>query len=861
MSYTGTMTKKVARLFEQFAPERYTLELDIDDQNLTFNGKVTVLGKTKGRPRQRITLHQKDLTVVSAEIVHIDKKGNRKKLTVDRINTHNSYDEVRLHTAEQIFPGKAEVTLEFKGNISDAMHGIYPCYFNHDGQEKKLIATQFESHHAREAFPCIDEPEAKAVFDLTLKTNDSQPIVLGNQPVKSATKEGSKTVTTFESSPIMSSYLLAFVTGEMHYKKAKTKSGVDIKTWATVNHPLDTLGYALDVSVKCVEFFEDYFGVAYPLPKLDHVALPDFSVGAMENWGLITYRERLLIEYPGVTGQSTREHIALVIAHETSHQWFGNLVTMKWWDDLWLNESFANMMEYEAIDAVFPEWDIWETFISAEGLSAIRRDAIKGVQSVKTDVNHPDEIHTLFDPSIVYAKGGRLLYMLKNYVGEKAFRQGLSDYFKTHAYGNTTGDDLWQAISAASGKDIGNFMNKWLLRPGFPIVSLSESDDKKLHISQKAFSYDPAHDSKNIWPTPLFAADNSLPKLLETKELIVDKPASLLINQGNIGHYIVNYASEAVLNEIINLLKSNELSSNDSLGLINSQAMLAKAGISSYTRVLDIADGLQHETNESVWDVTSLIIAELNRFIELDETLEKPIKLFVDKLTQIQVERLGWQEQPDESTRDRKLRGIILSLSSFSENKQTKAQAVKLFESFKNDSAAIPAELRSIVFGSVIRFKHKDAFPYLLDLHHKTDNGDLKADIASGLCNTIDRSEVEIIFETIVDKKLVKPQDADRWIYSLVRGRRTKDQAWQWIQNNWSWVVDTYGSDKTFDYMPRVIASTVNTPTMFTSYKAHFTPLKDASLVRNTEIGIDEITTRLQWLDRDLPNIQHYFKS
>ena len=313
------------------------------------------------------------------------------------------------------------------------MHGLYPCYFTHDGVKKQLFATQFESHHAREVFPCVDEPAAKAEYDLTLVTQTGIT-VLGNMPVKSEEENGDSRTTTFEKTPRMSSYLLAFVIGELHKKTARTKSGVEVNVWATPAQNENTLDFALDIATRSIDFYDEYFGVKYPLPKSDHVALPDFSSGAMENWGLITYRESCLLADPELTPESSRRFIATVIAHELSHQWFGNLVTMNWWNDLWLNESFANMMEYVAIDALHPEWRMWEDFATNEVTAALRRDSLDGVQSVQADVNHPDEISTLFDPAIVYAKGGRLLVMVRKLIGEEAFRAGLKSYFEKFAY-------------------------------------------------------------------------------------------------------------------------------------------------------------------------------------------------------------------------------------------------------------------------------------------------------------------------------------------------------------------------------------------------------------------------------------------
>jgi len=336
------------------------------------------------------------------------------------------------------------------------------------------------------------------------------------------------------------------VYGEIHNKSTKTAHGTDVNVWATAAQPADSLDYALDVARRSVEFFEDYFGVPYPLPKLDHVACPDFSAGAMENWGLITYRERILLAYPGKTAQSTLEQIALVIAHETSHQWFGNLVTMRWWDNLWLNESFANMMEYQAVDAMFPEWHIWDTFVAMEGLSSMRRDAVYGVQAVQTQVHHPDEISTLFDPSIVYAKGGRLLYMLKNYVGEEAFRKGLKKYFETNAYDNTTGDDLWAALSTASGKDVAAFMNPWITRSGFPIVSV-EQHGRDVTLTQEQFMDDPAKANKErVWPVPTFTTASGAPESFakSTAKFQTSGGKTITLNAGGKGQYLVRYVTD-----------------------------------------------------------------------------------------------------------------------------------------------------------------------------------------------------------------------------------------------------------------------------------------------------------------------------
>ena len=863
------MGKSVTRLYGQFQPAHYELTLTLDKKKMAFTGTVVIHGKKVGRPSQRITLHGKDLKITSATAVKHDKKGDQ-AVEISRINLQSSYDEIRLHAAGMLYPGDYTVTLEFAGDITRGMTGIYPCFFEHDGQEKSLLMTQFESHYARLAFPCIDEPEAKAVYSLTLITEPGVTVLANTPMVKQATvasdgPKSSKTqklVTTFEPTPKMSSYLLAFVVGELQSKSTKTKRGTEVNVWATAAQPTNSLDFPLDIAKQSIEYFEDYFDVPYPLPKADHVACPDFSAGAMENWGLITYRERALLVYPGETAQSIQEYIASVIAHETSHQWFGNLVTMKWWDDLWLNESFANMMEYQAVDAMHPEWHMWDSFVAQEGLGALRRDATPGVQAVKTTVHHPDEINTLFDPSIVYAKGGRLLYMLKNYIGDDAFRKGLSSYFKKHAYGNTTGDDLWAALSEASGQDIGAFMNPWLAQSGFPVLSVVQ-DGTEVTLTQEHFLDNPAKaDPNRRWPVPLFASEPNLPNSLEGKDTNLQLPDSkcLLLNTDARGHYIVRYTSEAQKKYIASRIAAQDVSEADRLMLLNGGSMLARAGYEPYSDILSLLKAYKDEASEPVWDMLGLILAESRRFIDLDESLEPKIKTLIRQLIGKQSKRLGWEEKPGEPTADQKLRATILGLGSYAEEPAVVSRALELFEAYKTKPNAVPPELRGIVFAVPVKQQIPGAFDYLLKLHDKTQNSDLKSDICGALTATRTTKEAEVLLDRLKNAKLVKPQDADRWLVYLIRNRYVKQTAWDWMVENWKWLEETYKHDKSYDMLPRYAASACNTDEWATRYAEFFTPKADQIVLkRNIEMGLEEIAARVTWLARDLAGVQTFF--
>jgi len=875
------MSKSVARLVRQFTPEHYDISITLDEDAMRFHGSVKIAGKKVGRPSQRLTFHANGLTITEARVVRHDKKGEQVH-TVARINLQKSFHEVRLHTEAMLYPGEYTVEMSFEAPITRGMTGIYPCFFDDNGVEKKLIATQFESHHAREAFPCIDEPEAKATFDLTLIAREGVE-VLSNTPiadqrrvksqesrvkteVMSLHDDSQKTSleTRFQTTPRMSTYLLAFVTGELQKKTGKTKSGVEVNTWATIAQPVSSLGYALDVAIKSIEYFEDYFGVPYPLPKADHVALPDFSSGAMENWGLITYRERLLLAYENDTAQSTREQIALVVAHETSHQWFGNLVTMQWWNDLWLNESFANMMEYACVDSMYPEWNVWSMFIGSEGLSAFRRDATYGVQAVRTDVNHPDEISSLFDPSIVYAKGGRLLYMLKNYVGDEAFRKGLSSYFTAHAYGNTTGDDLWGALSVASGKDISAFMTPWLTRSGFPIVTASQ-EGTKLTIEQMQFLDDPSKaDTERLWPVPLFASSIQEPSVLATRtaDIKLTSAEPVFLNQGSAGHYLVRYTSPKTLSTLRENIHSQTTPEADRLMTLNAASMFARAGYGNFGEALDLLSAYTTELSEPVWDMMALISAEARRFVDYDDTLEPLLKKFCDKLVAAQVKRLGWDEKPGESSADQKLRGLVLGIGLYAENDELVREAKAKFARAKDGKTKLPAELRSLIMTIPVKYDDDDAFYYLLNLHDTTNNSDIKSDVADALTGTKNPERAAELLTRLKDAKLVKPQDADRWLVYLLRNRYTRATAWQWMVDNWGWLEETYKHDKSYDYLPRYAASCVNVPEYAEKFHALFDSKVDQPLLkRNIELGSEEIATRLAWLQRDLATVQKFFKS
>ena len=827
---------KVPRLLDTFTPNHYNLTLDLTRaEEKEFSGTVIISGDSTS---ESILLHSKGLTIQSAII-------DNQPADV----SFGEFGELRL-SQPNLKNGNHTIHIIFSGNITDAMHGLYPCYFTHDGVKKQLFATQFESHHAREVFPCVDEPAAKAEYDLTLVTRTGIA-VLGNMPVKSEEENGDSLTTTFEETPRMSSYLLAFVIGELHKKSARTKSGVEVNVWATPAQNENTLDFALDIAARSIDFYDEYFGVKYPLPKSDHVALPDFSSGAMENWGLITYRESCLLADPELTSESSRRFIATVIAHELSHQWFGNLVTMNWWNDLWLNESFANMMEYVAIDALHPEWRMWEDFATNEVTAALRRDSLDGVQSVQADVNHPDEISTLFDPAIVYAKGGRLLVMVRKLIGEAAFRAGLKSYFEKFAYKNTVGNDLWQELESASGQPIVNLMNAWISQPGLPVVSVSNSHDAAI-LSQERFFIGEHQLSDALWPIPLFANQPLDVKILNQKETTVSIEKPLQLNCSLSAHFITKYdesTREYLLKNI------TELPTLDKICILQDATILARAGFENSASLLPLALSLKTETNEKVFGMAAGALTELRKFIDDNDAARDSLKKISGEFARATFEELGWDEKDGESDDDRERRTTALSLMMYSEDEEVLNEAKTRFDNNKLED--LPTEIRALIISANVRhFETPEMIENLFAAYKNTPSNDLQNDIAIGLTSTKNPKTAEKILANIKNSNIIRPQDASRWFVYLIRTRENRQIAWNWLKKNWAWVEDTFGEDKSYDDFIRYAATALLTTNELNDFRQFFEPMMDIpALTRTIKLGITEISARVELIERDKTDV------
>ena len=826
----------VKHFIETFVPEHYDLFLDLNRADKTFSGKVTITGEAK---TSKISLHQKDLTVEAVEVA-----GQARPFTLDK---DNEALYIELEAA-----GPVVVTITYTGKITDNMTGIYPSYYTVDGVKKEIISTQFESHFAREAFPSVDEPEAKATFDLALKFDQAEgELALSNMPEIDVENRKATGVWKFETTPRMSSYLLAFAAGDMQGITAKTKNGTLVGVYATKAHPESNLEFALDIAVRCIEFYEEYYGVKYPIPQSLHVALPDFSAGAMENWGLVTYREIYLLVDENSTALS-RQTVALVVAHELAHQWFGNLVTMKWWDDLWLNESFANMMEYVSVDAIEPSWKIFEDFQTSGAPYALKRDATDGVQSVHVEVKHPDEINTLFDGAIVYAKGSRLMHMLRRWLGDDAFRKGLGAYFEKHQYGNTIGRDLWDALSQASGRDVAAFMDAWLEQPGYPVVTAKVENDC-LILTQKQFFIGEHEDKGRLWPVPLNSNWQGLPDTLTTERLEIPNYAALAtqnegalrLNTENTAHYITDYQGE-LLDALLNNLSS--LDNISKLQIVQERRLLAESGKISYADLLPVISKLANETSYMVVSAVSQVLEGLNRFVDEGSQTEEDYKALLKVLSQSNFDRLGFEKQEGENDEDEMVRQLIVGNMIKADDETAKAQASQIFDKYRDNLEKLPAAIRlQVLVNQIKHHESKELTKLYLDLYVASNDGSFKNALSTALSYTKNKETLDELLATWKDKFTVKPQDLSAWYARFLNRDFTQEAVWTWARENWDWIKAALGGDMSFDSFVISPAVVFKTEKRLAEYKAFFEPqLDDMAISRNISMGIKEIAARVE---------------
>lgn len=827
---------KIEHLVDYFVPENYKLDMKISKPKRQFGGTVVITGHPLA---DQIKINAKNLTI--------------KSLSTD---TNPQPDWQQNGDIITVSERASQITIEFSGKFSEtAMNGLYLCKYKIDGQSHELFATQFESHYAREAFPCIDEPAAKATFDLSITSDDpDDTVILSNMPGQLV--DGTW---QFATTPRMSTYLLAFVGGNLISKSGHTDRGTAINVYATAAQSKDSLDHALATATKCVEFYEKYFDVNYPLPKLDNVALPDFSAGAMENWGLITYRETCLLANSSAAEQ-TREYIASVIAHEIAHQWFGDLVTMKWWNDLWLNESFASLMEGIVLESIHPEYHVWEDFEIGDVSAALHRDALPGVQSVQQEVKSPDEIATLFDSAIVYAKGERLLKMLRAYIGEDAFRSGLTNYFNQHQYNNAIADDLWSALAASSQTNVKVLMDPWLTRPGYPVI-YADMDGRRLTLEQKPFSLTGNTGSPDkIWPLPLFAGDK-LPSIMQTRRTIIELPDSnpIQLNHDDEAHFIVKYD-----NQTFDLLVNNfsQLNVIDKIKLLRESLLLSQAELQNISHSLELLSHVADESNQAILATAAGLLGSFRLLVDIDSPIETKLKQLTRQIFDPAFNRLFVDIPTKQRTlNDIKAIGLILGRSVYADNDAAIEFCQSTYTSHRHNVASIDGNIRPAVLSAVISHGSADIFDELWQLYQTSNDADLRQDICAGLTSTRNTSSIKILLNSLTDTDLVRPQDTFYFVIWLIANPYARTATWCWLRNNWGWIEQVFGGDMSYDTFINAAGSSLRTDSELQEYDDFFARLNGTAMERVVKLGHRNIKSRISWIKHNKPILAEYLNN
>ncbi|XP_021607282.1 aminopeptidase M1 isoform X2 [Manihot esculenta] len=848
------------RLPKFAVPKRYAIRLKPDLSACTFAGSVSVdldiVDHTKF-----IVLNAGDLSVHSSSVSFTSSKQVFQPVKVELVEA----DEILvLEFAETLPVGVGILKIDFDGVLNDKMKGFYKSTYEHQGEKKNMAVTQFEPADARRCFPCWDEPACKAKFMITLDV-PSELVALSNMPVLEEKVDGPLKTVSYQETPIMSTYLVAVVVGLFDYVEDYTSDGIKVRVYCQVGKA-NQGKLALNVAVKTLELYKEYFAVQYALPKLDMIAIPDFAFGAMENYGLVTYRETALLFDDKNSAAANKQRVATVVAHELAHQWFGNLVTMEWWTHLWLNEGFATWVSYLAADSLFPEWKVWTQFLDqiTEGL---RLDCLEESHPIEVEINHASEINEIFD-AISYRKGASVIRMLQSYLGAECFQRSLASYIKKHAYSNAKTEDLWTALEEGSGEPVNELMNSWTRQKGYPVVSV-KLKDQKLEFEQSQFLASGSHgDGQWIVPITLCCGSYDVHKnfLLQTKSETLDAKDSRLaeigsawikLNVHQTGFYRVKY-DEELSARLRYAIEKKYLTETDRFGILDDSFALCMARHQSLTSLLTLMDAYREELEYTVlsnlinlsYKVTSIVA-------DATHELSDYVNQFFINLFQYSAEKLGWDPIQGESHLDAMLRGEILTALAVYGHDPTLNEASRRFHAFVDDrnTPLLPPDIRKAAYVAVMQRVSPSSrlgFDSLLRVYRETDLSQEKTRILSSIASCPDPNIVLEVLNFVLTSE-VRSQDA---VFGLAVSKEGRETAWAWLKDKWDHIEKTWG---TGFLITRFVSAVVSPFASFEKAKEveeFFAGRTMSSIARTLKQSIERVIINAKWV-QSIQNEKH----
>ncbi len=766
------------RLPRHVLPRRYDLVLTPDLAAATFAGHVVITADVLATTRL-IALNAIDLEIDS---VYVDGQPSPFSLDEDR-------ERLLIGALSDVLPGSVTIDISFRGVLNDKLRGFYrSTYRDETGTEHVVACTQMQSTDCRRAFPCFDEPDFKAVFGVTLAIDDGI-MAVANGPETSRVRDDAsgKYFVRFADTMIMSTYLVAFVVGRLEATEAVDVRGVPMRI-VHVPGKGHLTAFGLDVGAKSLAWFTDYYGIPYADAKIDMIALPDFAAGAMENVGCITYRENLLLVDPATSTQIEKELVADVVSHELAHMWFGDLVTMKWWNGIWLNEAFATFMEIAAVDAYRPDWDRWTSF-SLERSAAFEVDSLAATRSVEYEVRSPQDCEGMFDV-LTYQKGGSLLRMLEQYLTTPRFRAGVRHYLDAHAYENTETSDLWDSIEAAVAHDGGEpvraVMDSWIWQPGYPLVTASTRNGR-LHLTQQRFSFDPESVADpQTWFVPVHIRAGGEEKivLLDRAALdveISDETAPIVVNAGGSGFYRVSYSTELLTRIDRTVLRS--LTTIERYNLVDDAWNAVVAGRLTATDYLRFVEGFVDERDLAVWQAIANGLRSTGRLVSgsADAAFRRRVATLVSPV----LADLGWTPVSGESDLRAKLRGLLVVLLAVTGgDSDARKRCRELLAAAQHDPTSVDPELTAAATTVVASTGGEADFADMQRRFLEADNPQEQLRYLYALAD-FDSAELVTRACEFALSGQVKTQNAPFLLARCIANRNHGAIAWQFVRRNW----------------------------------------------------------------------------
>ncbi|XP_035530388.1 glutamyl aminopeptidase [Morone saxatilis] len=859
-------------------PVHYNLHLEPDLGDDTYSGTVDVHVEVS-KPTRHLWLHIRE-TFVSAmpSLRMLDSQGGQKEVAVKSCFEYKPQQYVVVEASQELpvtGPGEVYVlSLDFQGWLNGSVVGFYRVIYTEGGITKKIAATDHEPTDARKSFPCFDEPNKKATYKISI-THDASYGALSNMPLEGTEQlPGNKVKSSFQRSIPMSTYLVCFAVHQFEYVERTSARGIPLRIYAQPSQ-LGTAIYAANTTKVIFDYFEDYFNMTYSIKKLDKIAIPDFGTGAMENWGLITYRETNLLYDETQSSSYNKQRVASVIAHELVHQWFGNIVTMDWWDDLWLNEGFASFFEYIGVEKAEPDWGMRDIMIISDVLPVMVDDALLSSHPIIVNVSTPAEITSVFD-AISYSKGASILRMLEDWMGKDKFRDGCRKYLKDYYFKNAKTANFWASLAEVSRLPVAEVMDTWTKQMGYPVLDLAVSASNA-ELSQKRFLLDPNADAGQP-PTPLgykwtipikWHSVNS-----DKNELtIFDKSSPvhvitnytpsadglLKVNNDHIGFYRVNHDNH-MWNAISQQLRTNhlEFDAADRSSYIDDVFALARADIIDYGYAFNLTMYLTNETDYIVWDRVASSIAYVRDMLSGDDALYPEFqKLFQNHVQAISAQ-LGWNDEGTQT--QRLLRETVLSIACQMGNQEALYEASRIFDQWIAGST-VAVNLRLLVYRYGMKnLGTEEKWNIMFQRYKDSSLAQEKDKLLYGLASVENVTLLYKLLEATKDESVVRSQDLFTVVRYVSYNPLGQSMAWDWTTLNWDYLVNRYTiNDRNLGRLLNRITTTYNTELQLWKMEHFFSQTPDAGAGEMPrQQALETVRNNIEWIRRNNEEIKQW---